>query len=175
MSAAQSSEARVQQLLDKQEIAELSHNYMRALDRLDRELMLSVFHPDATTDYGFFKGSGPDFVDFAQNALKDHISNQHMIGQILIDLEGDIAFGEVYYQAFHRFLVDDVETDLFVAGRYVDRYERRDGAWKFAFRSELVDWVRLDPATGEGMMPGAIWGARGADDLSSQRDRVRAL
>ena len=64
---------------------------------------------------------------------------------------------------------------MFVAGRYVDRYERRDGAWKFAFRSELVDWVRLDPATGEGMMPGALWGARGADDLSSQRDRVRTL
>lgn len=175
MNAASTSEARLQQLLDKQEIAELSHNYMRALDRLDRDLMLSVFHPDSTTDYGFFKGSGPDFVDYAQNALKDHISNQHMIGQILIDLEGDTAFGEVYYQAFHRFLLDGLETDLFVAGRYVDRYERRDGTWKFAFRSELVDWVRLDPTTGEGMMPGAIWGARGADDLSSQRDRVRTL
>jgi hypothetical protein len=168
-------EQRLQALLDKQEIAELSHKYMRALDRLDRDLMLSVFHPDSTTDYGFFQGSGPDFVDYAQNALKDHISNQHLIGQILIDLEGDIAFGEVYYQAFHRFLIDGVETDLFVAGRYVDRYERRNEIWKFAFRSELVDWVRLDPATGKGMMPGAIWGARGADDLSSQRDRVRAL
>ena len=174
MSASELNE-RLQGLADKQEIAELSHNYMRGLDRLDRELMLSVFHPDSTTDYGFFKGSGPDFVDYAQNALKDHISNQHMIGQVLIDLEGDTAFGEVYYQAFHRFLIDDVETDLFVAGRYVDRYERRDGAWKFAFRSELVDWVRLDPATGDGMMPGALWGARGADDLSSQRDRVRTL
>ena len=73
-------EQRLQELTDKQEIAELSHNYMRGLDRLDRELMLSVFHPDSTTDYGFFKGSGPDFVDYAQNALKDHISNQHMIG-----------------------------------------------------------------------------------------------
>ena len=145
MSAAQRSEARVQQLLDKQEIAELSHNYMRALDRLDRELMLSVFHPDATTDYGFFKGSGPEFVDYAQNALKDHISNQHMIGQILIDLEGDIAFGEVYYQAFHRFLVDDVETDLFVAGRYVDRYERRDGAWKIAKRNVVIHYFNPIP------------------------------
>ena len=85
---AQPTPGQIRELLDKQEIAELSHKYMRALDRLDKELMLSVFHPDATTDYGFFQGSGPDFVDYAQNALKDHISNQHMIGQILIDVEG---------------------------------------------------------------------------------------
>ena len=39
-----------------------------------------------------------------------------------------------------------VETDLFVSGRYIDRYERRGGVWKIAHRSELVDWVRSEPA-----------------------------
>ena len=35
-------------------IQELSGRYMRGLDRLDKDLLGSVFHPDASTDYGFF-------------------------------------------------------------------------------------------------------------------------
>ena len=71
--------------LAKQEIFELSCRYMRSLDRLDAELRHTVFHDDATVDYGFFKGSAREFVDFAQNALKDHLANHHMLGQALID------------------------------------------------------------------------------------------
>ena len=53
----------VDELLAKQEIADLVARYMRGLDRLDRELLRSTFHDDATTDYGFFQGSPDDFVD----------------------------------------------------------------------------------------------------------------
>ena len=87
---------RVAELLAKQEIFELSVRYMRGLDRLDRALQLPLFHDDATTDYGFFQGSGAAFVDFAQNALKDHLANHHMLGQALIEVDGDRAVGEIY-------------------------------------------------------------------------------
>ena len=134
-----------EEVLAKQEIYELSCNYMRGLDRLDAALMHTVFHDDATVDYGFFQGSGKDFVDFAQNALKDHLANHHMIGQVNIKVDGDQAVGEVYFQAFHRVVQDGEEKDLFISGRYVDRYERRDGAWKISFRSEVNDWARMEP------------------------------
>lgn len=167
---------RLQATADKAEIRELSYRYMRGLDRLMPEVLADVFHDDARVDYGFFKGAARDFVGFAMQALEDHDANHHMLGQILVDLEGDVAFGEVYYNAYHRITTDDGEKrDLFIAGRYVDRYERRDGVWKMAFRSELIDWVREDAASDAWLAatPAALRGARGNDDPSSQRELLR--
>lgn len=162
------------ELASKQEIAELSMRYMRGLDRLDAALIASVFHDDARVNYGFFQGSARDFVGFAQRALGGHLANHHLIGQVLIELDGDTATGEVYFQAFHRIVEDRAEKDLFIAGRYVDRYERRDGAWKIAFRAEVNDWARTEPAADDFFraMPNSLRGARGADDPSNQRARL---
>lgn len=164
----------LEELLAKQEITDLVGRYMRGLDRLDRKLLRSTFHDDATTDYGFFQG-GPDaFVDMAYNALKDHAANHHMIGQVNIDVEGDVAFGEVYFNAYHRVLQNGEPRDLVIAGRYVDRYEKRDGAWKFAFRSEVNDWSRNDPAS-DSYFEGNPKGLRGGrmDDAWYDRDTLR--
>lgn len=164
----------IDEVIAKQEITDLVGRYMRGLDRLDRGLLRSTFHDDATTDYGFFQGGPDEFVDMAYNALKDHLANHHMIGQVNIDLEGDIAFGEVYFQAFHRIIQEGEERDLFISGRYVDRYEKRDGEWKFAFRSEVNDWARNDPATDDYFESNtqSLRGGR-LDDFSYQRDELR--
>ena len=114
---------KLQLVIDKQEIRDLSGTYMRGLDRLQRDLIVSVFHDDARTDYGFFKGNREEFADFAIGALKDHHANHHLIGQTNIDIEGDVAFGEVYFQAFHRIVEDGEEKDLFISGRYVTEKE----------------------------------------------------
>ncbi|QXQ07126.1 nuclear transport factor 2 family protein [Sphingosinicellaceae bacterium] len=158
------------------EIYGLLCDYMRAQDRLEPALHRSVFHDDATTDYGSFKGSADEFVAFAQGVLTPHRSNHHMIGQVDIDFEGDTAFGEVYFQAFHRVVGDDgAEQDLWVSGRYVDRYERRAGAWKIAHRSELVDWLRSEPAGDAALMAQTGWplGQRAPHDLSCDREGLR--
>ena len=169
----------IETLLAKQEITDLVSRYMRGLDRLDKSLLRSTFYDDANTDYGFFKGGPDDFVDMAHNALKEHLANHHMIGQCLIDVEGDVAFGEIYFQAFHRIITDGEERDLFIAGRYVDRYERRvteDGKaqWKIAFRSEVNDWASNHPATDHYFKatPDSLRGGR-LDDASYARDVLR--
>ena len=167
------------ELLDHRAISQLSIDYMRALDRLDGELLRSVYHPDATDDRGFFAGSGPEFCDFALGVLASHKTNHHMLGQMNIAIEGDIAFGEVYFNAYHRIESEGEgageEMDFVVIGRYVDRYERRDGTWKIAHRSELNDSCWTVPATDDWLRqtPSALRGARGDNDLSSRRDEVR--
>ncbi len=162
-------------LLAKEDIRTLSRQYMRGLDRLDPDLLRSVFFDDAQVDYGFYRGSARQFVAFAMRALRDHPANHHFIGQMSIDLEGDVAFGEIYFQAFHRLVEDGAEKDLFIAGRYIDRYERRNGIWKIAFRAEVNDWTRTDAAADDFFRsaPEALRGARGAADLSSRRDELR--
>ena len=64
-------------------------------------------------------------------------------------IKGDVAFGEIYFQAFHRVIMSGMEKDLFVSGRYVDRYERRGGVWKIVSRVYVMDWNRNVPSTCE--------------------------
>lgn len=172
-----SEEAAMRDVIARQEIYDLLCDYMRGQDRLDPVLHRSVFHDDATTDYGAYVGGPDGFVAFAQGILKEHLANHHMIGQAKIEVEGEVAFGEVYFQAHHRIVQDGQERDLFVSGRYIDRYEKRSGKWKIAHRSERVDWVRDEPRADAWLAnaPSMPWGARGEADLSSQRERVRKL
>ncbi|AOL95288.1 nuclear transport factor 2 family protein [Porphyrobacter sp. LM 6] len=162
---------------DRFAIIDLAALYMRGLDRLDGELLVSQFWPEARCEYGIFSGSPSDFADFCMAALKDHVRNQHMLGQHLIDFTSDDeAYGEVYYQAYHR--VHDeagAARDLVIAGRYVDRYERRGGVWKIAYRSELVDWLRDDPAS-DAMLEAApfILGQRKPADPLYDRKAMQA-
>jgi hypothetical protein len=134
---------------DRFAIIDLAALYMRGLDRLDEALLAAQFWSDARLEYGIFAGGAAEFAAFCMGALKDHDANQHLIGQHLIDFASDDeAYGEVYYQAYHRTTdAAGAKRDLIIAGRYVDRYERRGGVWKIAYRSELVDWLRDDPAS----------------------------
>lgn len=139
----------IEKLLAKDAIRDLAARYMRGQDRLDADLQMGTFWPDSTTDYGIFVGSGPDFVRFAQELLVEHLANQHLIGQHLIwfdEDDADMAYGEVYFYAFHRIIEDGEPIDMTICGRYIDRYERRDGEWRFAHRSEVNDWARKEPA-----------------------------
>ncbi len=169
--------ARLDRLESRNAIQDLASTYMRGLDRLDLSLTRSVFHDDATTDYGAgWRGDVDGFIAFAHGVLSSHAANHHMIGQMRIEFEGDdLAFGEVYFQAFHRVEEEGGPKDLFVAGRYVDRYERRAGVWKIAHRSELVDWVRTEPAADDILrrQPGFPMGARAPHDLSCRRAELR--
>ena len=169
------SDERLHAAADKLEIIDLSSNYMRGLDRLDGELERSVFWDDALCSYGIYEGGPDGFVEYCQTALVTHDANHHFIGQVNIDLQGDEAFGEVYYQAFHRINNESGDArDLFISGRYVDRYERRDGVWKIAYRSELVDWVRDEPAA-DAFLNGSkmVMGARKPADPLYNRDVMR--
>ena len=166
---------RIQDLLDKQEIYELICRYMRGLDRLDRKLLRSVYHDDATDDRGFFKGSADEFVELAIGLIKNFDYCHHMIGQALIEIDGDVAFGEIYFQAFHRMNTNGLEQDLIILGRYIDRYEKRSGTWKIAHRTELNDFDRIVPAADEWSKstPEALRGATAPDDLSYKRDVIK--
>lgn len=148
---------------------------MRGLDRLDRDALLGVFWPDAWLEYGIYRGDPAPFADFCMDALQSHDANQHLLGQIIIDLDGDEAFGEVYYQAYHRTRNDTGEPrDLLISGRYVDRYERRRNEWRMAYRSELVDWTRDDAAADDWFEGSAmILGARRPADPVYHRAAMR--
>jgi hypothetical protein len=156
------------ELADRAAIHDCIANYMRGQDRLDADLQKSSFHPDATVDYGFWSGGGHEFVVFAQRLLANYPATWHMIGQSLIEIDGDAAAGEIYFHAWHRRDAGDGLQDLQISGRYLDRYERRQGSWAIAHRREIVDWTRTDPAADDWLArtPAALRGGRGGADPS---------
>ncbi len=146
--------AALRQLLDKEEIREQIYRYCRAVDRGDRELMRQVYHPDATDQHGVFNGPAAQFIDLKiEDVLPGLKLTMHLVGNILIELSGDTARVESYVAAFHRVGSPEGEHDLLVWGRYLDRFERRQGHWKIAHRQCVFDGIRNDKASADWGMP----------------------
>ena len=166
---------RVEIYLAKQDIYELSCRYMRGLDRLDATLLLDQFWEDGWCEYGFHNGEPSGFIEFAIAALRGHVANQHMIGNVLIEVEGDEAYGEVYFHAYHKIPAGQGFEDTIIAGRYLDRYENREGVWKISYRSEIVDWSHSQPSNDPyfSLAPDCLRGARTEDAVYRRGNRRR--
>jgi len=164
-------EAEVRDLAARRDILDAVFNYMRGQDRLMPEVQRRALHHDAFVDCGPYAGSADGFVNFAQGFLAAVKFSQHLVGQTHIRVDGKVAHGEIYFLAQHRIVEDGAEKDLFVAGRYIDRYEDRGDGWRICKRRELVDWVRTDPASDSFLKTqSSLWmGARGDSDFSNLR------
>jgi hypothetical protein len=158
-------EERLQALFDRQDIADLSHRYSRACDRLDRDLLEAVYWPDGSDDHGAFAGSAPDYVDWVMDLLSGWTSVHHDNTNILIELDGDTAFGEVHWTGYYSYDIDGVPHDQLAAGRYLDRYERRNGEWRIKHRTCVTDWSRVEPGADWRTARGRLVGRRKPDDL----------
>lgn len=134
------------ELLDRQAILDCIHRYCRGVDRFDRELVLSAYHPDATDDHGEFVGNPEAFVDWAFTYHRDHqSSHHHMILNHSCELDGGTAHTESYW----LFMAENrIKPNTFAVGRYIDRFEKRDGRWAIAARVCVTESVNdITPTT----------------------------
>jgi hypothetical protein len=137
----------VGELFDRQAIRDKVTDYCRATDRLDRELLLSVYHPDAIDDHGIYVGSPEGFVDYScELNLRMHHSTQHIISNHSCELDGDVAHCETYWMVVS---VNKQGAPLTIfGGRYIDRFEKRGGEWRIAARKCVPEWSGV---------PGEAW------------------
>lgn len=133
----------LQYLLDKDEITDAIHRVARGTDRLDRDLIVSGYHPDGFDDHNSFRGGPEEFADWVLTVLAHFDSTHHFLGQIRIELDGDVAWCETYCSAHHVIEPRDEApgSDMRMGLRYVDRFERRGGGpWLIARRVCAFDW-----------------------------------
>jgi SnoaL-like domain len=143
--------AAIDRLLDRAELAELAARYARAVDRGDRDLLLSLYHADAIDHHGNdFCGSPPQFADYVHGATATFEVTAHYMLNSSYEIDGDRADGELYFVAYHRMRPPESD-EIVVAGRYLDRYERRAGVWKIAHRSIAWDWASASRMTAQAM------------------------
>jgi hypothetical protein len=161
-------------LEDKEAIRDAIHNYCRAIDRLDRQLLVDkVFHSDAVLRYGTLEGSVAEFCDYAFGFLGTLESTMHAVSNCMIELHGEVGWAETYVISYH-FGAKDPDSgnpiDLIVGCRYLDHFEKRSGLWRITRRHLIFEWNQNLPASGrwDGQFYGSFFprGIRGKADLS---------
>lgn len=154
MSALQSPAAEVQQLLDEAAIHRVLVRYCRGIDRMDLELIRSIYHPDAVDEHSrSFSGLGVDFPEAIARTHANRGGGQHHIGNTIFELDGDRARTETYFLSVTHLEAESGAEVAFVLGRYLDCFERREGEWRIAHRRVVHDLnsrvphdMSLDPA-----------------------------
>src|SRR5262249_11054377 len=143
--AANDQSAAIEQLLSKQAIAEVLNRYPRGLDRLDRDILMSLGHPDGTVAFGDTKfDTWAAFVDWLLKAHGDMRANNNRMTNMLIDVRGDAAVSETSGTAtlMVQKSSDEIE-ERWMPSRYLDRWARRNGRWAITHRQTLIDYRRI--------------------------------
>ncbi len=136
-------QSRLDALLDRQDILDCMTRFCRGMDRFDRELYLSAFHADAQMAAGSYVGSVQGCYEWAQPMHEaGQVATHHNILNHTVDITGDSAHSETYYLFVGR---NRDDSNWIAGGRYVDRLERREGEWKIALRTNLIEWSGIVP------------------------------
>jgi hypothetical protein len=162
-------------VLDRQSILDCIYRYCRGVDRFDRALLRSAYHIDAMDDHGHFAGPVEAFIDWVFDLHGTrHRSTQHMILNHRAELDGDQAHAESYFH-FVGVMKEtapgaDFPSLQLAGGRYIDRFERRNGVWAIAFRRCVVEWVGSEyPAQAKQWLLANCAARRDASDPSYDR------
>jgi ketosteroid isomerase-like protein len=134
----------LEQLLDREAIRECMYRYCRGIDRQDEAALRSAYWPDATDRHGPYQGSASGFIDWALDKLATQGERSvHNITNLSITLHGAQAAVETYFLALQRDRdATGTAREVFLAGRYVDRFEKRGDEWRIAARTVVYDWLR---------------------------------
>jgi ketosteroid isomerase-like protein len=159
---------RLQCLEDREAIRELQATYCFLVDdgRFE-ELVQRWFTEDARCDFRDVAAAMPPFVSSGRTEILAFFTGVvavllqdmcHTVHNQRIVVDGDAAGGECYFELTAR--QPATGEAVVSAGRYIDRYRRVDGGWRFCERAAHIfymaplaeGWVRrplLRALTGE--------------------------
>ena len=166
-------QALLDEVLSKQQMQEQLHRWTRGADRIDVEQMQSAFHPGANVNYGYSNGPVEEFLPWVVKFhSEDLVSTTHTIGNVLIRLDGELAWSEARVECCLRYQGKAGLSDLLLVGRYLDKWERRAGMWRIYDRTAVVDRYKtervIQDAEVDPWIKGPALGLRTKADLSYQ-------
>ena len=129
-------------LSEREQVANLLAKYCFVTDRGSAEEMAALFWDDASVTFGENVNSGIDAVRAGFAAwiakMRDPVEGlRHVLHTPLIEIDGDAATAEAYYDADGHSRRRGKRIHL--RGLYRDRLERRNGEWRFLAK-EIQIW-----------------------------------
>lgn len=136
-----------QALADQQAIQRGLGEFARILDEKRWDDLGTVFAHDITFDYGTgVEQAGMDALHATVTRFLEVCGpTQHLIGSLIIDVDGDHALSRAYVQARHQ-AADGGAAVFDTNGEYTDHWERRPGGWRIVRRDVTWAITSGDPA-----------------------------
>jgi hypothetical protein len=140
--------ARLQTVMDKFEIIEVSNVLLCCRDAADWSRLAQCFHDDARVTTSWFDGTAKEFAIASKNMMDGHHekdTQRHMIGNPRVTINGHRAVNEYYVILYQGRTLDGYEFDLQTWSVTLDLFEQRDGDWRICRRSNIYEKDRMDP------------------------------
>ncbi|OBK48195.1 nuclear transport factor 2 family protein [Mycobacterium sp. 1081908.1] len=127
---------RLQILFDERDIERTLTRFARAMDDRDWTAMAEILADDAEGDLGTgrLRGSAA-IIELIRGFLDNCGPTQHLLTNIVIDVDGDAATSRSYVHDVHLNTDADPSTRFYTLGDYRDTWQRRsDGSWELKQR-----------------------------------------
>ncbi|OYD66876.1 nuclear transport factor 2 family protein [Rhodococcus sp. OK302] len=130
-------------LLAEREITRSISQFARAMDARDWDELHRIMTPDATAELGTGTLSGPAEVVTAIRSFLDECGpTQHLIGNVLVDVDGDRATSRAYVSDMHLGTGSKAHLNFATLGDYHDSWARVDGTWRMTHRTKHSHGIR---------------------------------
>ena len=129
----------------KLEIEDMLHRYCRGVDRMDRELALSVFHPESTVEIdAAFTGSASALIDWMWERHRSAARHLHNITNVIVSgTDGQTAASEAYVMALLRVESQSGLMVIQTHGRYLDEWVRFEDRWVIKRRRYVHEFQEI--------------------------------
>jgi ketosteroid isomerase-like protein len=129
---------RLDDLVDKQAIAEVLYAYCAHLDRMDLDALAALFTADCVVDYGpepRLQSHGADGLRHDLARMWRWARTSHHLSNVMVRLEGDgvHAGATSYVIAWHERPDGSTATMM---GQYQDRLVKEGGRWRISRRRQ---------------------------------------
>ena len=131
-----------------EQIRQVAARYSHGVDRLNEAVMKSAYWPDAIDDHGVFVGNAMEFCAMVVASHRAFDSTMHCNYNHLIDITSDTqATGEIYNVAYIRSTANGAPILDTWFGRYIDKYECRNGEWRISHRVCVHEGTQREAVT----------------------------
>jgi hypothetical protein len=128
----------IEHLFAEREIQRALTCLARAMDARDWEAVDDLLLPGATADFGMGMIAGrAEIVTFIRSFLDACGPTQHLLGNLLIEVDGEVATSRCYVSDMHKGLGDKSHLTFSTLGDYHDRWRKIDGRWLMSHRTKL--------------------------------------
>jgi len=147
--------------------------------------LAACYHPEATMAISWYSGPATGFIERSRaltEARGPGDNTKHLLGNAVVERRGLRAVAESDSTVIVRASLDGVAADTTAFIRFLDRLEKRDGAWRIVARTGIYEHDRVDPVAPDPRWP-AVYAKFDFSDLpesckhlgASMRLRGRSL